>query len=59
MQETADTKTSDKRDWYKDNQLSDKELKEMLDEKLKRVGAFGQIDLNIRSGGIGIVAINM
>ena len=37
MNETLETKTSDKQDWYKDNQLSEKELKELLDEKLKRV----------------------
>jgi methionine synthase II (cobalamin-independent) len=37
LNETLETKTSDKRDWYKDNQLSEEELKQMLEEKLKRV----------------------
>ena len=43
MQETVETKTSDKRDWYKDNQLSEKDLKEMFDEKLKRVMIYSKV----------------
>jgi len=43
LNETLETKTSDKRDWYKDNQLSDKEFKQMIEEKLNRVKIYSRI----------------
>jgi hypothetical protein len=37
LQETKETETSDKQDWYKDNQLSEDDFKKMIDEKVNRV----------------------
>jgi len=41
--ETVETKTSDKQDWYKANQLSEVDYKKMIEEKLNRVMIYSKV----------------